>query len=150
MKKRVFPLALVLALCLSLCAQAVTPRINNDFTYTPDLDVSGNTATCMVTVMGKESTAKITANISLQVKSGSGSYTTLCGWSTSGPSTSRTRMPAFPRATAGCSTPSPSPDPRERIRSAGMCTGKRCIRQNDDEKSFTSKKKRGILCIREW
>ena len=84
MKKRVFPLALVLALCLSLCAQAVTPRINNDFTCTPDLDVSGNTATCMVTVMGKESTAKITANISLQVKSGSGSYTTLCGWSTSG------------------------------------------------------------------
>ena len=84
MKKRVFPLALILALCLSLCAQAATPRVKNSFEYVPYRDVAGKTATCTLSVKAEESSAKITANISLQVKSGSGSYTTLCGWSTSG------------------------------------------------------------------
>ena len=98
MKKRVFPLALILALCLSLCAQAATPRVKNSFEYVPYIDVAGNTATCTLSVKAEESSAKITANISLQVKSGSGSYTTLCGWSTSGPTTRQISPSTLPRA----------------------------------------------------
>lgn len=86
-KTRIIPLALVLALCMSLCANAATPRYKNHFTCTPNVTVSGNTAVCTLTVKAAESSAKITADIDVQVKTSSGSYTNIAGWTWTGTGT---------------------------------------------------------------
>ncbi|MEA4954486.1 MAG: hypothetical protein VB096_03075 [Pseudoflavonifractor sp.] len=63
MKKRIFPLALVLALCLSLCANAaVAPCYINSFSKTPKLTVYSATAECGLTVRSNPG-AKITARV---------------------------------------------------------------------------------------
>lgn len=83
MKKRIFPLALVLALCLTLCANAAVLRTKNSFTYSPTVTISGSSAACTLRVSATQSTAKITANIDLH----SGSYTSVTGWYKTGTGT---------------------------------------------------------------
>ena len=87
MKKRIFPLTLVLALCLTLCANAAVLRTKNSFTYSPTVTISGSSAACTLRVSATQSTAKITANIDLQVKTSSGSYTSITGWYKTGTGT---------------------------------------------------------------
>ena len=84
-KIRIVPLSLILALCLSLCANAAVLRSKNNFTYSTDLSVSRNTATCYINVTAKNAgpNAKISADFDLQVKSGSG-YNSIAGGHTSG------------------------------------------------------------------
>ena len=87
MKKRVFPLALVLALGLSLCANAaIAPRYNNSFSKTPKLTVYGAKAECGLTVRSNPG-VKITASIDLQTKTASGSYANITGWYKTGTGT---------------------------------------------------------------
>lgn len=87
-KRRIVPLALVLALCLSLCANAAA-RTKNDFSVTPSITVSGNTATCGLIVNAKNAgpNATITADIDVQVRTSSGGWSSITGWGWSGTST---------------------------------------------------------------
>ena len=84
MKKRVLPLALVLTLCMALCANAATPRYNNGFAIMHDLTVNSSTAKCTLKVTNVDSSAKVTVSVDLQVRASSGSYSSITGWSESG------------------------------------------------------------------
>ena len=88
-KIRIVPLSLVLALCLSLCANAAVLRMKNDFEYTPKVTVSGQTANCSLAVDASSAgpNAKITADIDVQVKTSSGNYTNIAGWTWTGTGT---------------------------------------------------------------
>ncbi|MBP3520444.1 MAG: hypothetical protein J6J87_03765, partial [Oscillospiraceae bacterium] len=57
--KKLTALALVMAMCMTLCAHAVQPRTWNTFTYSPIVSVSGTTATGKITVNAADSSAKI-------------------------------------------------------------------------------------------
>lgn len=87
-KRRIVPLALVLALCLSLYANAAA-RTKNDFSVTPSITVSGNTATCGLIVNAKNAgpNATVTADIDVQVRTSSGGWSSITGWGWSGTST---------------------------------------------------------------
>lgn len=80
MRRRMFSLALVLVLCLTLCANAVTLYIN-DFDLQRSLSVSGDIANCYLKVVGEEN-VQIEATVDLEVKVGN-TYTRIDGWSDS-------------------------------------------------------------------
>lgn len=62
MKKRIFPIVLLLALLLSTQAFAASPRI---ITIRPAISFSGTTANCRVTVSGNHGTDQIKATVIL-------------------------------------------------------------------------------------
>lgn len=86
---RIVPLALVLALCMSLCANAAVLRTKNDFDYIPRVTVSGQTATCGMTVDASNAgpNAKITVDVDVQVRTASGGWSAITGWGWSGTGT---------------------------------------------------------------
>lgn len=65
MKKRILPLVLALALALSVCAGAATPRYAIVNRCEPSLLFSGSTANCKVTVKTYDSNASIDLTMSL-------------------------------------------------------------------------------------
>lgn len=87
-KVRIISLPLILALCMSLCANAAT-RTKNEFDVAPKITVSGNTASCGLTVDASNAgpNAKITADIDVQVRTSSGGWSSITGWGWSGTST---------------------------------------------------------------
>lgn len=81
--KRIIPLALILTLCLSLCANASVQTLN-DFTRHGEVTVSGTTATCQLYVNARAAgtNASISADIELEAKVGT-TYTQIASWSVS-------------------------------------------------------------------
>lgn len=88
-KVRIVPLALILALCMTLCANAAVLRSKNNFSATPNVTVSGQTANCSLSVDAGSAgpNAKIAADIDVQVKTSSGSYINIAGWTWTGTGT---------------------------------------------------------------
>ena len=87
-KVRILSLVFVLAMCMSLCANAAA-RTKNDFTYSSNMSVSGNTANCSLRVDAKNAgpNATITVDIDVQVRTSSGGWSSITGWGWSGTST---------------------------------------------------------------
>ena len=88
-KIRIVSLSLILALCMSLCANAAAPRTKNNFTYGGNLSVSGQTANCSLHVDASNAgpNASITVDIDVQVRTSSGNWSSITGWGWSGTST---------------------------------------------------------------
>lgn len=84
----IISLSLILALCMSLCANAAA-RTKNDFTYSSNMSVSGNTANCSLRVDAKNAgpNATITVDIDVQVRTSSGGWSSITGWGWSGTGT---------------------------------------------------------------
>ena len=85
MKKRISSLALLLVLVLSLGLTAgatddVSPRWDNIERCTPTLILSGQTATCTASIKAHESTARISASMTLYRLNATGSRTQIASW----------------------------------------------------------------------
>lgn len=80
MSKRVSALMLALCLLLSVNALAVVPMADSTTKCTPYFSVNGNTAICSLRVNAQDSSASITAAVTLLKSDGEGGYTVLHRW----------------------------------------------------------------------
>lgn len=84
MKKRLFPLLLLVAICLTAIASAsdIVPYWNNIHRITPILSISNNTASCNVSIVANSDTSRIDADIVLQEQNSRGNYVNKHSWNT--------------------------------------------------------------------
>ncbi len=80
MVKRISAMVLAFCLMLNVNALAVMPRADATASYTPRLSVTGSTANCSLTVRAQESSARITATVTLLKSDGEGGFTVLYRW----------------------------------------------------------------------
>lgn len=80
MVKRISVMMLALCLMLNVNALAVTPRANSTTDCTPSLYFRGNTADCTLRVKAPDSSARITATVTLLKSDGEGGFTVLYRW----------------------------------------------------------------------
>jgi len=91
-KKRIIPLFLAIVFLFPAYSAyateadetvTITPVLTYISTITPNLAISGNTASCTVKITASSSVTKVSATVTLQKQSSSGTYSDVATWSAS-------------------------------------------------------------------
>lgn len=80
MVKRISVMMLALCLMLNVNALAVTPMADSTTRCIPNLYIRGNRAECVLSVKAPDSSASITATVTLLKSDGEGGFTVLYRW----------------------------------------------------------------------
>lgn len=80
MVKRISVMMLALCLMLNVNALAVMPMADTGIDCDPGFSITGSTAKCSLTVRAPESSARITATVTLLKSDGEGGFTVLYRW----------------------------------------------------------------------